>query len=89
MTFLKGNSRVIFPKKMRDFDFESRLDLLRIEAMGVFEEYVRKNCNERGQQVSNLSKSQLRGLKSLRKRIKEDEIVITPTEPHINRPNLA
>ena len=80
VTDCKGNSRVIFPKKMCDLDFESRLDMFRLEAMGIFQEYVKKNCNDNGKQQSNLNKSQSRGLKSLRKRIKEGEIVITPTD---------
>ena len=56
---------------------ESKLEVLRMEAMETFRSYVREKCGKRGQQRSNLTPSQLRGLKSLKKRIEEGEIVVT------------
>ena len=78
-TDLKNNSRVIFPKT-RDFQFEAKLELLRIEAIEVFRQYMRDKCDERGTQKSNLSKSEARGLKSLKKRMKEGVLVVLPTD---------
>ena len=57
VTDCKGNSRVIFPRNVGNIDFESKLDLLRIEAMGIFKEYVRTKCISKGQQESNLSRT--------------------------------
>ena len=65
---------------MGNFDFESRLDLYRLEAMSIFKEYVGKNCNEKGKQRCNLNRSQQAGLKSLKKRKKDGEIVVTPID---------
>ena len=42
--------------------------------------YVSKNCKQGGKQVTNLSPSQVKGLKSLRKRVAEGELVIIPTD---------
>ena len=44
-TDCKGNACVFFPKKVGYFDFESRLDMYRLEAMGIFMDYVEENCN--------------------------------------------
>ena len=41
---------------------------------------MKVNCNERGEQRSNLSSSELSGLKSLRKRVEEGEIVVVQTD---------
>ena len=46
-TDLRNNARVIFPKT-RDFQFEAKLELLRIEAMGVFKTYVNEKCDKKG-----------------------------------------
>ena len=81
---IKGNARVILPKRMRDFELETRLETLRVECRGVFSEYMAKNCNKYGAQRSNLTKGELKGLKSLKKRISEGEIVIIPTDKTSN-----
>ena len=78
-TDLKNNSRVIFPKS-RDFQFEAKLELLRIEAMEVFKQYMRDKCDKYGGQKTNLNKSEARGLKSLKKRTKEGVLVVLPTD---------
>ena len=65
-TDIKGNARVIFPQRSKDFEVESRLELYRIEAMQVYRQYMKKNCDKKGTQQSNLTPAQQRGLKSLK-----------------------
>ena len=74
------NSRVVFPTKCKDLETESKMEMLKMECMGVFREYVSKNCDKRGAQKSNLSPNEARGLKKLRKRVENGEIVILPTD---------
>ena len=76
---MENNARVIFPKT-RDFQNEAKFEVLRVEAMEVFRKYVREKYDKGGRQQSNLSASENRGLKSLRKRTKEGEIVILSTD---------
>ena len=79
-TDCKGNSRVHFPKKSGNFEIEAKLQTLRTEAMEEFRSFLAKNCQKGGKQNSNLTKSQELGLKSLKKRVKEGEIVVLPTD---------
>ena len=43
-------------------------------------DWVKKNCNCKGEQKSNLSREEQAGLKSLRKRIADGELVLLPTD---------
>ena len=79
-TDLKGNSRVIFPRKVSNFEIEAKLETFRTEARSEFLKYMKKFCGKNGKQLSNLTKSQERGLKSLRERVKNGEIVVLPTD---------
>ena len=79
-TDVKNNSRVILPQKMRGFEEEAKLEMLRQRLRGVFGQYVREKCGPRGLQKSNLTREEILGLKSLKKRFKEGEIVILPTD---------
>ena len=78
-TDCKQNSRVIFPKKT-DLDTESRLTMLRVETMALVRNYIEEKCNKKGQQKMNLTASEARGLRSLKTRVKEGEIVVLPTD---------
>ena len=79
-TDVKNNSMVILPNKRRGFEKEARLEMLRQKLRGVFGQYVREKCGPRGLQKSNLSSDEIKGLKSLKKRFKEGELVILPTD---------
>ena len=74
-TDIKGNSQVILPRKMRSFD-----EMMRQDLRGVYGQYMREKCGPRGLQNSNLTMREIKGLKSLKKRVKEGEIVILPTD---------
>ena len=78
-TDLKNNARVVFPKS-DDFSTEAKFELLRLEAMGEFKRYVAEKCRKGGKQTSNLTKSEESGLKKLKKRVNEGEIVVLPTD---------
>ena len=77
---MKGNSRVILPGKMKNFKDEAALETLRMEVMEVFRIYMKKNCSEKGEQRSNLTSSEMRGYKSLKRRVKNEEIVVVQTD---------
>ena len=79
-TDLKGNSRVFFPSKPRSVKEESALQTLRDLLMNTFSEYLGEKCDEKGGQKMNLTKGQSRGLKLLKKRVKEGELVVLPTD---------
>ena len=79
-TDIKGNSQVILPRKMRSFDEEAKLEMMRQDLRGVYGQYMREKCGPRGLQNSNLTMREIKGLKSLKKRVKEGEIVILPTD---------
>ena len=49
----------------------------------MFEEYIRNKTRKNGEQQSNLSKAEQKGLKSLQKRIRNEEIL------HFTAPILA
>ena len=48
--------------------------------MDTFRRYRDKHCNERGEQKSNLSKIEQRGLAKIRKRIKDGGILAIKTD---------
>ena len=80
VTDVKGNSRVILPKKVKNFEIEAKLEMLRIELMGEFRQFVSEKCGKNGRQPSNLTKAQLNGLKTLKARIENAELVVIPTD---------
>ena len=78
-TDVKNNARVIFPKAL-DLQEESNLQMLRIELMGAFKNYMVEKCDQRGRVKSNLGPSEQRGLKSLKKRVEDGQIVVLTTD---------
>ena len=75
MTDLKGNARVILPRTARILTWKQNL-----KCRGTFEKYLKEKCDKYGNQPSNLMKSELKGLKSLKERIKNDELVVIPKD---------
>ena len=80
VTDLKGNTMVYLPGKLKNFQDEANLELLRAEMKYCFKQYMREKCDDEGRQESNISKEELRGLKTLKKRVKNEEIVVLPTD---------
>ena len=71
----KRNSRVILPRAQTT-DQESKLEVLRVELLEEHKKWVAQNCNCEGNQLMNISDEELRGLKSLKARIKSGELVV-------------
>ena len=67
----KKNSCVIFPREQTE-EKESILEVLRMEIHNQHKEWLATNCN--------LLKEELEGLKSLKLRIKNWELVVLPTD---------
>ena len=80
VTDTKGNSRVNFPKEGGDVEDEAMMEMMRMELKGVFSQYCMEECMKGGAQKSNLNEAERRGLKSLKKRVNNSEIVIVPTD---------
>ena len=60
---------------------ECDLEVRSSKLLETFENYMKDNCNEEGEQIdNNLTKNDKTGLKFLRKRIKEREVVIKETD---------
>ena len=79
-TDLKGNTMVVLPGRRKIFQEEANLEMLRTELKGFFKEYMKKHCDNKGNQESNLTKGELRGLKNLKKMVKNEELVVLPTD---------
>jgi hypothetical protein len=69
----------MLPKPLQTSD-EVFMETRRKYHMSVFNSYRPQNCNKWGEQKTNLTEEEAEGLKSLRKRIKNEEIVILRTE---------
>ena len=78
-TDLAENTRVVLPKPCDQFT-ESSIELIRNRVMKVFEEFKLEKCNKKGEQKSNLTASEQRGLRKLRKRIANHEILVLKTD---------
>ena len=79
VTDYKHNSRVIFPKAQPSSQ-ENNLEVMHAELLHHHREWVKANCNCRGEQKPNLSTKEQAGLKSIKKRIAEGNLVILPTD---------
>ena len=78
-TDMPENSKVALPKPC-DALTESSKELLGNKIMETFRKYRDRHCNEKGDQDSNLTKAEQRGLRKLKKRIREREIVALKTD---------
>ena len=78
-TDLMENKKVTLPKPCDSF-VESSIEMLKGRIMKAFEDYKKKHCNDKGHQKTNLTMKEQRGLRKLRKRIANKEIVILKTD---------
>ena len=78
VTDLAECSRVTLPKPMKERD-EALIEIRRGMIDQIFEEYRNENCKGDAQ-PSNLSKEELEGLESLKKKIQEKKIFICKTD---------
>ena len=59
---------------------EAKLEMARQELRGTMARYMREKCGKKGRQKSNLTLGEMRGLKSLKDRIKNGELVVLKTD---------
>ena len=78
-TDLKENSEVKLPLPC-DPMTESAINVVKKKIMDVFRHYKKKECDNEGRQETNLSKSELKGLNSLKKRVAEGELIALKTD---------
>lgn len=75
-TSWKNNKRIIIPE-IDDPEKEIRNNFVKKELLVVAENYIKENCNEKGNLKSgNLSKSQVKALKSLKSKSKEGVVIL-------------
>ena len=79
VTDLPFNPRVTLPRGIPEEE-EASLEIRRKKHLELVREYIKEKCNEDGEQVQNLSKGAQRGIKSLKKRIREGELVVLETD---------
>ena len=79
VTDMQINTRVTLPKGLPSHH-EAWVEVRRSKNEQVCTDYIKKNCNEKGEQKSNLTKSEMKGLISLKKRIREGSIVVLSTD---------
>ena len=79
VTDYKKNSRVIFPRA-QSAENESKLEVLRVELQNEHDEWVKTHCDCKSKQLPNLTKDEIAGLKSIRLRLVNGELVVLPTD---------
>ena len=79
VTYFRRNSRVVLPRAQSGIK-ESNLEVLRRELDQSHRHWMKAHCSCKGDQVMNLDEFELDGLRSLRKRVSDGEIVILPTD---------
>jgi hypothetical protein len=57
-----------------------RTKIMRAELLHHHREWVKANCNCRGEQKPNLSSKEQAGLKNIKRRVADGELVILPTD---------
>ena len=78
-TDMKQNTAVYLPGAL-GLEEEAGLEVLRQEWREAYRGFIREKCNNKREQESNLTKEEREGLASLRKRIKEGDVIIVPTD---------
>ena len=79
VTDLKENSRVHLPRPLPPGE-EANIEMRRGVYMRLFQEFKRDNCKKTGDQKTNISKEVDNGIKSLKKRIENEEIIVLETD---------
>ena len=79
VTDLDECSRVTLPKPLPTKE-ENLIEIRRSIHSQIYNDYRRERCKKDGKQESNLTEEQEKGLKSLNKRLEEEEIIILKTD---------
>ena len=78
-TDIRECTRITLPKPLTP-DEESRIEVRKRTQKETYEKYREKNTNKKGDQRDNLTKSEKNGLKSIQKRINNEEIIVMKTD---------
>ena len=76
---MKECARITLPKPLSTQE-EAMLETRKRSQKEIFKEYISKSTDKNSEQVSNLTKEEQEGLKSLRNRIQKREIIIMKTD---------
>ena len=79
VTDLQECSRVTLPKPLPT-KYETMIEMRREIHTQIYEKYRKERCNREGEQEPNLTQDQQEGLKSLKKKIKDGDIVVLRTD---------
>ena len=79
VTDLDECSRVTLPRPL-PMKEENLIEIRRNIHAKIYNDYRKEKCGKNGEQVSNLTEEQERGLKSLKKRISEEDLIILKTD---------
>ena len=75
VTDLQECSRVTLPKPLSEEE-EAKIELRRKSQMEIFQEYIKNNADKNGEQTTNLTEAENKGLRSLQKRIAKRELIV-------------
>ena len=77
---MKCNQRV-FPLEPSDVEIEIKRDFLKVKLMDNYKKYIKENCHRNGAiKKDNLNPDQRNGMRSLKERVENNEIVVTNTD---------
>ena len=79
VTDLVECSRVVLPKPL-GVNREAQIENRRQVHEKIYQDYRKEFCKKNGDQVENLTASEKKGLESLKKRIKKEEILVIKTD---------
>ena len=79
VTDLQQNAWVHLPRP-QPVDYEALLEIRRQKYLETFQNYKAENCDAKGRQKSNLTVQQANGIRKLKKRMEEGEIIIAKTD---------
>ena len=77
---IKQNPRITLPRALSNHE-EAVIACVKSDMMEICKDYMAKSCDEQGRvKQPNLSKQELRGLRSLLKRVKNREVVVIASD---------
>ena len=79
VTQIPTNKEVLLPELLKN-DEETKLLAFKSEVLNATECFIKNNCDRQGRQKLNISKVEEEGLKSIRKRIREEDLVVMETD---------
>ena len=79
VTDLQECSRVTLPKPL-PIQEEAKIEIRREMHNRIYSQYIKEFCNENGDQKTNLTEDETRGLKKLKKRVEEGGGVVMKTD---------